>query len=74
MSGQKIILMKMEHLKFIDSISFLSFPLRKLSSTFGLTASKEWCPHYFNAPENLDYIGSIPDTSYYGIDQMSAGE
>ena len=39
MSGQKIILMKMEYLKFIDGIRFLPFPLRKLSSAFGLTAS-----------------------------------
>ena len=74
MSGQKIILMKMEHIKFIDSISFLPFPLRKLSAAFGLTAAKGWYPHYFNTEENLDYVGSIPDTSYYGIDEMSAGE
>ena len=45
MSGQKIILMKMEHLKFIDSISFLPFPLRKLSTALGLTASKGWYTH-----------------------------
>ena len=63
MSGQKIILMKMEHIKFIDSISFLPFPLRKLSAAFGLTAAKGWYPHYFNTEENLDYVGSIPDTS-----------
>ena len=40
MSGQKIILMKMEHLKFIDSKCFLPFVFRKLSSAFGLTAAK----------------------------------
>ena len=73
MSGQ-MILMKMEHLKFIDSIRFLPFPLRKLSNAFGPTSSKGWYAHYFNTPENLDYVGSIPDTSYYGIDEMSAGE
>ena len=74
MSGQKIILMKMEHMKFIDSISFLPFPLRKLSAAFGLTAAKGWYPHYFKTEENLNYVGSIPDKSYYGIDEMSAGE
>ena len=74
MSGQKIILMKMEHLKFIDSIRFLPFSLRKLSSAFGLTAAKGWYHHYFNTRDNLDYVGSIPDPSYYGIDEMSAGE
>ena len=74
MSGQKIILMKMEHIKFIDSISFLRFLLHKLSSAFGLTVSKGWYPNYFNTQENLDYVGSIPDTSYYGTDEMCAGE
>ena len=74
MSGQKIILMKMEHMKFIGSISFLPFPLRKLSDAFGLTAAKVWYPHYFYTQDNLDYLGSIPDPSYYSIDEMSAGE
>jgi hypothetical protein len=42
MSGQKILCMTIEHIKFIDIIRFLPFPLRKLSSAFGLTASKSW--------------------------------
>ena len=62
------------YIKFIDSISFLPFPLRKLSSACGLTAAKVWYPHYFNTQENLDYVGSIHDPSHYGIDEMSAGE
>ena len=66
--------MKKEHIKIIDSISFLPFSLRKLSGAFGLNAAKVWYPHYFNTWDNLDYVGSIPDTSYYGIDEMSAGE
>ena len=66
--------MKMEHIKFIDRICFLSFPLRKLSGASGLTAAKGWYPHYFNTEENMNYVGSIPDTSYYGIDEMSVGE
>ena len=60
MRGQKIRLMKMEHMKFIDSISFLPFPLRKLSGAFVLTSAKGWYPHYFNILDNLDYAGSIP--------------
>ena len=74
MSGKKLILMKKEHTKFIDSMCFLRFPLRKLSGAFGLTAMKGWYRHYFNTEENLNYVGSIPDTSYYGIDEMSVGE
>ena len=53
---------------------FLPFPLRKLSSAFGLTASKSWYPHYFNTEENLNYVGSIPDVSYYGVEDMNVGE
>ncbi len=61
MSGQKIILMKMEHMQFIDSISFLPFLLRKLSAAFGLSAAIGWSPHYYNTEENLSFVGSIPD-------------
>ena len=74
MSGQKIILRKIQHMTFIVSICFLPFPLRKLSVAFGLTAAKGWYPHYINTKENLNYVGSIPDTSYYVIDEISVGE
>ena len=63
-----------EHLVLLDSISFLSFVLCKLLEAFGLTVSKSWYPHYFNTQANLDYVGKIPDVSYYGIDEMSVGE
>jgi hypothetical protein len=74
MNGQKIMCMTVEHMKFIDSISFLPFPLRKLAGAFGLSASKSWYPHYFNTKENLNYIGPIPDITCYGADQMSTAE
>ena len=45
----------MEHIKFIDSISFLLFPLSKLFAAFGLTAAKVWYHNYFNTEENLNY-------------------
>ena len=66
MNGLKIMCMKMEHLVFLDSVSFLPFALRKLTEAFGLTARKSWFPHYFNTKENLDYVGLIRDVSYYG--------
>jgi hypothetical protein len=53
---------------------FLPFPLRKLSGAFSLTASKAWYPHYFNKTENLDYVGQIPDTEYYGVNEMGVSE
>jgi len=71
MNGLKIKCMKLEHL---DSISFLPCPLRKLTEVYSLTTSKSWYPHYFNTKENLDYIGPIPDVSYYGVNEMGEQE
>jgi len=74
MNGLKIMYMKMEHLVFLDSVSFLPCPLRKLPEAFGLTACKSWYPLYFNTEENLGYVGPIPDVSYYGVNEMSEAE
>ena len=74
MNGMKIMCMKMQHLVFLDSVSFLPFPLRKLPGAFGLTAFKSWYPHLFNTKENMDYVGPIPDVSYYGANDMSESE
>jgi len=74
MNGLKIMCMKIEHLVFLDNVSFLPCSLRKLPEAFGLKASKSWYPHYFNTEENLEYIGLIPDASYYGANEMSESE
>jgi len=74
MNGLKIMCMKMEHLVFLDSVFFLPFALRKLPEAFGLTATKSWYPNYFNTEENLNYVGPIPDISYYGPNEMSEEE
>ena len=60
-------------MKFFDTICFLPFLFRKLSGAIGRTASKALYSH-FNAEENLDCVGSIPDASYYGVEEMSVGE
>jgi len=41
-NGLKIISIKMEHLVFLDSLSFLPCALRKLPVAFGLEASRSW--------------------------------
>jgi hypothetical protein len=66
--------MKVEYLIFLDSVSFIPCSLRKLSEAFGLQVSKSWYPHYFNTEENLDYIGSTPDITYYGVSEMPESE
>jgi len=62
--------MKMEHLVFSDSVSFLPCALRKLPEAFGLQAAKSWYQHYFNTEVNLEYVGPLLDISYYGVDEM----
>jgi hypothetical protein len=66
--------MKMEHLTFLDSLSFIPLPLRKLPEAFGLASRKSFYPHYFNTKEKMDYVGEMPDISYYGVDQMGESE
>jgi hypothetical protein len=73
-NGRKIMCMRMEHLVFLDSISFLSCALRKLPEAFGLSARKSWYPHYFNTSANMHYVGKMPDIRFYGVDAMSDGE
>jgi len=66
--------MKIHHIQFLDSVSYMPMPLSKLPGAFGLQASKSWFPHLFNTKANLDYVGPIPDIKYYGADAMSVGE
>jgi len=69
MNGLKIMCMNMEHIVFQDSVSFLPCPLRKLTEAFGLTAFKSWYPHYCSTEKNLDYLGPIPEVSFYGFNE-----
>jgi len=74
MNGLKIMCMKMGHLVFWDSVSFLPCPLWNLPEAFGLTACKSCYTHYLNTEEYLQYVGPIPDVSYYGLNKIGEGE
>ena len=74
LNGQKFVCMTVQHLTFLDSISFLPMALRKLPEACVLAASKSWYPHYLNTRFNLDYIGPIPGIDHYGVDQMNKSE
>ena len=74
LNGQKIACMTIQHLTFLDSISFLPMALRNLAEAFGPAASKFWYPHYCKTRSNLDYIGPIPDIEQYDVDQMNESE
>jgi len=74
LNGLKIVSMKIEHMLFIDSVSYLPIPLRTLPEAFGLSVTKSLYPQYFNKNTNLNYVGPIPDISYYGVDEMGISE
>ena len=63
LNGLEIGSMKIQHMLFIDSVSYLPIPLRKLPETFGLSATKSWYPHYFNKYTNLNYVVDEMDIS-----------
>lgn len=71
---------------FIDSLSFMAMPLKKLPKAFGLKPESEisdcnvteLCkgdfPHKFNCRQHQTYRGPYPDLSFYCIDSMNTAE
>ena len=74
MNGVEIVCLRVEDLVFLDSVSFLPFALHKLPEAFRITVTKSSKPHYFNTRANLEFVGNIPDITYYGLDEMCASE
>ena len=72
--GNKILSLKHNKLKLIDSFMFLPMALSDFSSTFCLPESKGYFPHLFNVPSNQGYVGCLPDVKYYGVDHMSVSK
>jgi len=65
-NGCKLLEVKHDSIRFIDSISFFQMPLSAFPKTFGLTELKKgYFPHKFNIPENQEYVGPIPAIDYY---------
>ena len=63
--GQKIITLSIKELgiRFIDSLSFLTMPLKAFPKTFGQKELKKgYFPHWFNTVENRNYIGAMYGT------------
>ncbi|XP_062574745.1 uncharacterized protein LOC134236588 [Saccostrea cucullata] len=72
MNGSKILSMEICGLKFIDSYSFLTFPLAKMPSAFGLNELKKgYFPHFFNTEQNQNYVGPYPPAAFYKPDEMT---
>ena len=73
-NGSKIMTMNIGNglnMRILDSLNFLPMRLADLPKAFGLTEVKKGeFPHYFNSPENQNYIGPLPDVKFYGVDCM----
>ena len=71
-TGHKILRLEARGVTFIDSLNFFPMALSKLPKAFGLEElTKGFFPHLWNTLENQNYVGAIPDASFYGPDQMS---
>ena len=71
-NGCKLLEVKHDKIRFIDSLSFFQMPLAAFPKTFGLTELKKgYFPHKFNLPEHQDYVGPIPAIDYYMPETMS---
>ena len=52
-------------ISFVDSYNLLHSSLAKLAIDFNVKTQKGYFPYEFVSRNNLNYIGSIPDFSYY---------
>ena len=65
-NGCKLLEVKHDRLRFIDSLSFFQMPLSAFPKTFGLTdGCKGYFPHKFNHPDHQTYVGPVPALDYY---------
>ena len=56
---------------FKDSLSFLTFALSEVASTFNLTESKkEFFPHFVSTEAHQEFVGPCPEARYYDTDGM----
>jgi hypothetical protein len=70
MRGLEIISMDFSHMKLLDSLNFLPFPLSAFPKTLGFEAAKGTFPHLFNKAANFDYRGPLPPKEDYGTKTM----
>jgi hypothetical protein len=77
LAGQKVMAMSVNTVKFIDSLNHIAQGLSTFPVTFGLNENqfkKGFFPYLFNLKENQNYVGPIPDESYFEPDSMSSNK
>jgi len=73
-NGAKIISLSFNggDIELKDSLCFFQMPLASFPKAFGLKEKKKgFFPHFFNTPENQEYVGPLPDKKYYDPKGMS---
>lgn len=75
MNGTKILRITVGRYSFLDSINFFGCALSALPKMFSIeNHSKGYYPHYFNKPENLNYVGELPAIDYFDADSKKSKE
>ncbi|XP_054259393.1 uncharacterized protein LOC128984131 [Macrosteles quadrilineatus] len=72
MRGTKVILMEIDNVRFVDSLSYFPMPLAALPKAFDLPPEKKkgYFPHLFNTLKNQNYVGSMPPKEFYCPESM----
>lgn len=72
MRGTKVILMKLDNVRFIDSLNYLPMSLSALPKALDLPPEqkKGYFPHLFNTLSNQNYKGPMPPRTSYCPDSM----
>ena len=70
--GQKVMMMRIKSLVFLDSASHFATPLHELTETFGLGEGtrKGFYPYRFNVAANESYVGPMPARELFDPDDM----
>lgn len=70
--GTKVLLMQIDNVRFIDSLSYFPMSLSVLPKALDLPPEKKkgYFPHLFNTLANQNYVGPMPPSHYYCPDSM----
>ena len=71
MDGQKVMYMKYQGVRFVDSMRHVAGSLEGLAKTFALPLAKGFFPYRFFTRSNLGYAGPPPDREWFDPDRMA---
>lgn len=71
LKGSKILSIKWQNVRIIDSLLFFNMSLDKLTKALNLETTKGFYPYKFYNKENYNYVGPWPAPHYFGIDKFN---